>query len=150
MILFLFSLTFLLGSIFLKPYIALNSQTRNFIIILCSTNLFFCLNYLLNVLRLERVFKLENKHIINFGKEIGILTIFYIPHFLLFSTLFFRELYNLEIILVFLIFILEALLIGLVLKEVYDLVFLIESQRDFELNENRKKYINREKKSIHE
>ncbi|KKM19316.1 hypothetical protein LCGC14_1656870 [marine sediment metagenome] len=99
----------------------------------------------MNAVRLEKIFRLENKHIINFGKNIGILTLFYIVHFLLFSTLFFRDLHNLEIILVFLIFILEALLIGLVLKEVYDLVFLVESRRDFELNENRKKYIEREK-----
>ncbi|MFX0103900.1 MAG: hypothetical protein ACFE75_00210 [Candidatus Hodarchaeota archaeon] len=41
------------------------------------------------------------------------------------------------------------MLIGLVLKEVYDLLFLDESRRDFELEENRKKYIEREKKLIH-
>jgi hypothetical protein len=49
---------------------------------------------------------------------------------------------------VFLIILMELLLIGLVLKEVYDILFLTESQRDFELNENRKKYIEREKKPI--
>lgn len=44
----------------------------------------------------------------------------------------------------------EAMLIGLVLKETYDLVFLLESRRDFELNENRKKYIDKEKKPLPE
>ena len=39
----------------------------------------------------------------------------------------------------------QIILIGLVLKEVYDLVFLEESQRDFEIEAERKKYIEREK-----
>ena len=42
----------------------------------------------------------------------------------------------------------ESMLIGLVFKEVYDLLFLEESQRDFELDANRKKYIEKEKKSL--
>lgn len=102
-----------------------------------------------NALRLEKIFKLENKNIIKFGKKIGIVTLFYIPHIFIFGTLFLRELHNLELIMVFLIFFMELMLIGLVLKEVYDLLFLDESRRDFELEENRKKYIEREKKLIH-
>jgi len=33
------------------------------------------------------------------------------------------------------------LLIGLILKEVYDLVFLMESKREFEMQKNRQRYI---------
>jgi len=39
----------------------------------------------------------------------------------------------------------ELTLIGLVLKEVYDLLFLGEARRNFEIEENRKKYIEKEK-----
>ncbi len=46
---------------------------------------------------------------------------------------------------VVLIFIVELLLIGLVLKEVYDLLFMEEVRRNFEIEENRKKYIEKEK-----
>lgn len=147
-VLFTFSLTFLIGSIVLKPYIGLQAQERDFIIILCSINLLFSSYYLWNALRLEKIFKLENKNIIKFGKTIGIVTIFYIPHIFLFVTLFLRDLHNLEIIMIFLILLMELMLIGLVLKEVYDLIFLEESRRDFELEANRKKYIEREKKPL--
>ncbi len=49
---------------------------------------------------------------------------------------------------VILIVIIEATLIGLVLKEVYDLLFQEENRRCFEIEENRKKYIEKEKKPI--
>ncbi|MFW9900577.1 MAG: hypothetical protein ACFFDY_04745 [Candidatus Thorarchaeota archaeon] len=42
----------------------------------------------------------------------------------------------------------EIMIILLVLKEVYDLLFLEESRRDFEIEANREKYIEREKKSL--
>ena len=138
----------MIGSFVLKPYIALETQERNFIIILCSINLLFCLYYLWQALTLKKIFKLENKNIIKFGKRIGIITAFYIPHFILFTTLIFKDLHNLQTIMVFLIFIMEVMLIGMVLKEVYDLVFLEESQRDFEIEENRKKYLEKEKKPL--
>jgi hypothetical protein len=47
-------------------------------------------------------------------------------------------------IIVSLIFILEAVMIAFLLKEVYDLVFLEESRRDFEIEKNRKRYIENE------
>ena len=92
-------------------------------------------------MKLERVFRLETKNIKKFGKRIGIVTLLYLPHLFWFITLFFRELHNLELMMVVLIVIMEFTLIGLVLKEVYDLLFLEEFSRDFEIEENRKKYI---------
>jgi hypothetical protein len=145
LILFIFSLTFLIGSIVLKPYIGLQAQERDFIIILCFINLIFSSYYFWNAVRLEKIFRLENKNIIKFGKIIGIVTIFYIPHIFIFATLFLRDLHNLVILMIFLIFLMELMLIGLVLKEAYDLIFTEEARRDFELEANRKKYIEREK-----
>ncbi len=136
----------MIGSIVLKPFIGIQSQERDLIVILCSINILFTMYYLWNVLRLEKIFKLENKNIIKFGKTIGIVTLIYIPHFIVFSTLFFRNLHNLEIIMIVLIVLMEVMLIGVVLKEVYDLVFLEESQRNFEIEADRKKYIERNKK----
>ena len=149
LILIIFSFAFIFGSIFLKPYIALTTKDRDFIVILCSINLFFCVYYLWEVKNLTRIFKLENKNIIKFGKRIGIVTlIIYVPHIFFFSTLFFRDLHNLEILMVFLIVMMEALLIGVILKETYDLVFLEETRRNFEIEENRKKYVNDKKKAM--
>ncbi|MFX1314899.1 MAG: hypothetical protein ACFE9T_03485 [Promethearchaeota archaeon] len=102
----------------------------------------------MQVFRLEKVFKLENKNIIKYGKRLGIVTLLYIPHLFLFITLFFKQLHNLEIMMVILICIIQVLLISVVLKEVYDLVFLEESRRDFEIEENRKKYLEREKRPL--
>ena len=138
----------MIGSIILKPYIALDPHDRDFIVILCFINIVFCVYYLMEVIRLEKVFKLENKNIIRFGKRLGIVTILYTPHFFFFISIFFKNLHNLEIMMAFLISLIEALLICVALKEVFDLVFLEESQRDFKIEENRKKYIEKEKKPI--
>ncbi len=100
------------------------------------------------VIRLEKVFKLENKNIIRFGKRLGIVILLYTPHFFFLISLFFKNLINLEIMMTVLISLIEALLICVALKEVYDLIFLEESQRDFKIEENRKKYIEKEKKPI--
>jgi len=135
----------MIGSIVLKPYISLESQERDLIIILCSINIFFSLYYLWNVLRLEKIFKLENKNIVKFGKKIGVVTLLYIPHAVLFASLFFRNLHNLEILMISLIILMETMIIGLVFKEVYDLLFLEQSQRDYELEADRNKYIERKK-----
>ena len=141
LLLFIFSLTLLISSIVLETCIGLEFSERNLIIILCSINILFSFYYLLNALRLEKVFKLENKNVIKFGKRLGIVTLIYIPHLFIFTSLFLRNLNNHEMIMIFLIFIMEIMLIGLVFKEVYDLLFLEEVQRDFELAANRKKYI---------
>ncbi|UCC19833.1 MAG: hypothetical protein JSV62_00720 [Promethearchaeota archaeon] len=125
----------------LKPYIAIQSYERDLIVILCSINLLFSFYYLWKAIRLEKVFRLENKNIIKFGKKLGIITIIYIPHVFIIMSLLFRNLHNLEKIMVFLIIIIEILLIGLILKEVYDLLFLEETRRNFELKADRKKYI---------
>ncbi len=140
LVLFIFTISFLFGSIYLKPYISLNAQNRDYIVILCLYNLFFTSIFILNAIRLERVFRLENKHIINYGKKLGVFTIFYIPHFFFVMFLLFIDLHNIEKLIVFLIIFIEALLIGLILKESYDLVFLMESKRDFELKKNRQRY----------
>jgi len=138
----------MIGSIVLKPYIGIQSQERDLIVILCSINILFSLYYLWSALNLEKIFKLETKNIIKFAKSIGIATLIYIPHVFILTTLFFRNLHNLEILMISLIILMEILLIGVVLKEVYDLVFLEESRRDAEIEEDRKKYIETEKRSI--
>jgi hypothetical protein len=138
----------MMGLIVLKPYLGIPSQDRDLIIILCCINLSFSFYYLWNVLRLERIFKLENENVVKFGKKLGIVTLVYIPVIFLFAILFTRNLHNLIILMIFLIFLMQILLIGLVLKEVYDLVLLEESRRNFEIDAERKKYIEREKKPI--
>ncbi|MHA2184790.1 MAG: hypothetical protein ACXAAI_07290 [Promethearchaeota archaeon] len=89
---------------------------------------------------------MEDKYIRRFGKRIGFVTGFYLIPFILFCTLFFRKLGILETFLILLIFIIESLLIGVILKEVYDLVFQEEAQRDFSIEENRKKYFQKEER----
>ncbi|MBY8986770.1 MAG: hypothetical protein KGD65_16980 [Candidatus Lokiarchaeota archaeon] len=44
----------------------------------------------------------------------------------------------------------ELTLIVLVLKEVYDLLFLEETRRNFEIEENRKKYLEKEDRNLPE
>ena len=148
LVLSLFSLSFLIGSIALKPYIGLELNELILIVILCVTNLAFNTYYAIEALRLKEVFKLADSYVIKFGKRLGIITIFYVPHFFLVIYLFFIGLHNIEVLMVLLIFFMEALLLGLIFKEVYDLVFLDDSERKFELKLNRARYIEGDKENL--
>ncbi|MFX1339280.1 MAG: hypothetical protein ACFFDK_11780 [Promethearchaeota archaeon] len=145
LLIFIFSLTFMIGSILLRPYINLEIEDQNFIIILNATNIIFSVYYFFEALSLEKIFKLEDKHIIKFGKRIGIITLFYMFHFFLMGSLLFRELHSLQNMMIISIMLLELSLLAVVLKEVYDLVFLEDSQRKLELDKNRRMYIKRER-----
>ena len=140
---FIFSFTFLLGSILLKPYIALEPNERDFIILVTFINMIFSVYYLLEALKFEKVFKLEEKHIHTFGKRIGIVSLFYLPHVLLLSSLLFLDLNNLQVLINWLSLIIEILLLGILFKEIYDLLFKEEVERKFEIDQNRKIYFER-------
>ena len=127
------------------PYINLKTEDRDFIIILTTLNLIFSLYYLTEGLRLEQILRLDDKHITKFGKRIAVISLFYIPHLFLMGSLLFRQLHNLQNLIILLILLLEVCLFGVVMKEVYDLLFLAESDRKLELNKNRKMYGDQEK-----
>ena len=138
---FIMSLTFLIGSIILKPYIALEPKERDFIVFLTILNISFSIYYIIEALRIEKVFKLEDKHIIKFGKRIGIVSLAYSPlYFTLFSLLF-LNLHELQVMMVYLNLIINSLLLGVVFKEVWDLLFITKAERKFELEKNRKLYL---------
>ncbi|TET04873.1 MAG: hypothetical protein E3J90_00765 [Promethearchaeota archaeon] len=136
----IFSLTLLLGSIILKPYIALEPDERDFIILLALVNLAFSFYYLIEALKLDRVFCLEEKHIFKFGKRIGVVSLVYTPHLFVFISLLLIDLHDLQLMMVILNLIIETLLLGIVFKEVYDILFKEETERKFELEQNRKLY----------
>ncbi len=138
---FIISLTFLISSLILKPYIALEPEERDFIVFLTIINMSFSIYYLIEALKLEKVFKLEDKHVINFGKRIGIVSLVYSPFYFTFLSLLFLNLHELLVMMVYLNLIIETLLFGVVFKEVYDLLFITETERKFELEKNRKLYL---------
>ncbi len=138
---FIISLTFLISSIVLKPYIALEPKERDFIVILTVFNMSFSIYYIIEALKLEKVFKLEDKHVIKFGKRIGIISLVYLPLYFTFFSLLFLNLHELQVMMVYLNLIIETLLLGVVFKEVYDLLFITEAERKFELEKNRKLYL---------
>ena len=131
----------MISSIVLNPFIGGQSEERDLIIILSSINILFSLYYIWNVIKLEKVFSLETKNIIRFAKEIGIITLIYLPHVVLYIFLLFQNLNNLEFLMIVIIIFMEIFLIGVVLKEVYDILFIEESQRDTKIEIDRKKYI---------
>ncbi len=145
-VLFIFSLTLLFGVIILQYQTQLMTSDRNYIIILCSINMIFSTYYTIEAIRLDKVFKLEDKHIFKFGRRIGIITLIYSPHYFFLISLFFLELNNLHLMMVFLIFLMESILITLVFKEVYDLLFVNEAQARQELDKNRQRYLERKEK----
>jgi len=135
-----FSSTLLLGSIILKPYIALEPVERDYIIILALINIIFSLYYLMEALKLDRVFCLEDKHIFKFGKRLGAVSLIYTPHLFVFISLLFIDLHDLQLMIVILNLFIELLLIGTIFKEIYDIFFKAEIERKFELEQNRKLY----------
>ncbi|MFX0027650.1 MAG: hypothetical protein ACFE8B_00450 [Candidatus Hermodarchaeota archaeon] len=138
--LLMFALTLMISSFVLKPYINSNIEERNCLILLSSGNIIFSIYCLWEFLKLKKTFKLENKNIIKFGKRIGIITVLYFPHLVFTFILLLGDLHSLVLIIIFLIFIIECILTGLIFKETYDLVFLEETRRDIEIEENRMKY----------
>ena len=138
---FIMSLTFLIGSIVLKPYIALEPKERDFIVLLTVLNMSFSIYYIIEALRLEKVFKLEDKHVIKFGKRIGIVSLVYLPFYFTFFSLLFLNLHELQVMMVYLNLIINTMLLGVVFKEIYDLLFITEAERKFELEKNRKLYL---------
>ncbi len=136
----LFSLTFLFSTIVLKPYIALEPIDRDFIVLICILNIIFSVYIILEGIHLKDVFKLEDKNIIKFGKRLGIITMIYFPNLLLFFSLLFKEQNNLQLLMIYLLLIIKVLLLGIIFKEVYDLVLKNPSDRKFELEKNRKLY----------
>ena len=136
----IFSLTLLLGSIILKPYIALEPDERDFIVFLALVNIVFNFYYLIEALKLEHIFNLEEKHIFKFGKRIGVVSVIYTPHLFIFISLLFIDLHDLQLMMVILNLIIEILLLGIVFKEIYDILFKEETERKFELEQNRKLY----------
>ena len=132
------------------PYISLMEQDLYAIVISCIINLIFCLYWIFESLRLDKVFKLYDKYIIKEGKRMGIITVLYCPHVFLIISLFFRELPEIEIMILLLILCIELLTIGVIFKEVYDLVFLDEELRMSLLEEYRKRYLEKKERTIPE
>lgn len=140
---FIFSFSFLLSSIFLKPYIALEPEDRDFIVLLTLINMVFSVYYLIEAIKFRKVFRLEEKNIQNYGIRIGIVSLLYLPHIFIFSSLLWFNLHNLQIMMIWLSLIIESLLLGILLKEIYDLLFKEETERKFEIDQNRKIYLDR-------
>ncbi|MBY8986867.1 MAG: hypothetical protein KGD61_00310 [Candidatus Lokiarchaeota archaeon] len=140
---FIFSFAFLFSSILLKPYIALEPKERDFIVILTLVNMIFSIYYFIEALKFEKVFRLEDKHIHKFGKRIGIISLLYLPHVLILSSLLFLDLHNLQDMMIWLSLLIEVLLLGIIFKEIYDLLFKEEAERKFEIDQNRKIYLER-------
>jgi len=136
----LFSTTLMTGAIVFKPYLSLEPNDRNLIVILCVISLIFSVIYFFFGLKTKSVFKLELKNILRFVKLLGFINIIFTPHLFFMLFLFTKELQNLLILIVLLNIIMEMILIGLVYKEIIDLFFKEESEVKFEVEKNQKLY----------
>jgi len=136
----LFSTTLMTGAIVFKPYLSLEPNDRNLIVILCVISLIFSVIYFFFGLKTKSVFKLELKNILRFMKLLGFINIIFTPHLFFMLFLFTKGFQNLLILIIFLNVIIEMILIGLVYKEIIDLFFIEESDVKFEIEKNQKLY----------
>lgn len=139
-ILALFSTTLLISSIALKPFIALEPADRDLIVIISGINILFSVYCLIEGLYMKNIFKLEEKNIRKFGKRIGIISMLYFPNVIVFCSLFIKELHSLLKMMLFLLLAIKLLLLGIIFKEMYDLVFKNPTNRKFDLEQNHKLY----------
>ena len=139
--LFLISLTLMVGSIILKPYIALEPSERDIIVALTIIGQIFSLYFLIEALNLEKIIRYEIKYSMKFGKRVGVISIVLLPHLIFMFSLLFYDLHNLQVMMISLNLFIEIVLFGLVFKEVYDLLFREQSERIFEFEKNRKLYL---------
>jgi hypothetical protein len=135
-----FSTTLLISSITLKPYIALEPKSRDLIVIMSGINILFCVYWLIEGVHFKKIIKLEEKNIKKFGKRLGIVTLLYFPNLILFSSFFFLRLNNLLFLMFILLLVDKICLLGLIFKEVYDLLLNSPNERKFELKQDRKLY----------
>ena len=139
-VLLIFSLGLIIGSIALKPYIGLDPSERDLIVILCGVNVLFCIYYLFEVFKFKSLYILEDDQIVKYGRRIGIISLLHLVHFFIFFSLLFMGFHDLQVMMISLVLIIQALLIGLLLKQAYDLVLRNEIDRKFENKEIRKFY----------
>jgi len=138
--LLLFSITLMMGAIIFKPYLALEPNDRNLIVILCTISMVFSVIYFFFGLKTKSVFKLELKNILRFVKILGFINIIFTPHLFFMLYLFTKELQDLQLLIIILNIFIELILIGLVYKEIIDLFFKQESEVKFEVEKNQKLY----------
>ncbi|MFO7796917.1 MAG: hypothetical protein ACQERB_10235 [Promethearchaeati archaeon] len=135
------SLGILIGSFIARPFLSLEQLEISFILGLCIMNLIIAPIFLLEGLRVKKIFKLELVYIIKYTKIWGILVLIYLPQpgFLIFFL--FLEMALLEKLISFVLLLFELLLIYTVLSQVYDILFVEEDKRNANINKNRNKYL---------
>ena len=125
--LFLFSITMMTGAIVFKPYLALEPNDRNLIVILGAISMVFSVIFFFFGLKTKSVFKLELKNILRFVKILGFINMIFTPHLFFMLFLFTKELQDLQLLIIIMNIFIELILIGLIYKEIIDL-FFIESE----------------------
>ena len=143
LLLILFSTTLMMGAIVFKPYLALEPDDRNLIVILCAISLVFSVIYFFFGLKTKSVFKLELKNILRFVKILGFINVIFTPHLFFMLFLFTKEIHDLLFLIVIMNIFIELILIGLVYKEIIDLFFKQESEVKFEVEKNQKLYFDK-------
>ena len=140
LLLILFSTTLMMGAIVFKPYLALEPDDRNLIVMLCTISMIFSVIYFFFGLKTKSVFKLELKNILRFVKILGFINVIFTPHLFFMLFLFTKEIHDLLFLIVIMNIFIELILIGLVYKEIMDLFFRQESEVKFEVEKNQKIY----------
>jgi len=143
LLLILFSTTLMMGAIVFKPYLALEPDDRNLIVMLCTISMIFSVIYFFFGLKTKSVFKLELKNILRFVKIFGFINVIFTPHLFFMLFLFIKEIHDLLFLIVIMNIFIELILIGLVYKEIIDLFFKQESEVKFEVEKNQKLYFDK-------
>lgn len=137
--LFLFSTTLIIGAIVFKPYLALEPNDRNLIVILGALSMVFSVIHLMVALRVKKIYKLEIKNVIKFVKGISLFNIIFTPHIFFLLSLLMLNLQVLQIMIILNI-IAEGILLGIIYKEAYDLLLKNDDEREEEFQKNQKLY----------
>lgn len=113
-VILLFSITLIVISILFKPYLVLEPQERDYIVIISAINIPFCIYYLLEGLRISKIRDLHGKNTARFILRAGLVSIFYISHLIFLMGFLFMDVNIIEKVMVFVVAFLEMFIIGLI------------------------------------
>ncbi len=141
--LFLFSFTLIVGALIFKPYLALEPNDRDLIVILSAISMLISVVYFFIALRAKKIYKLEIRNVIKFMKKIGIINIIFTPHLFFLISLMVLSLQLIQIMIA-LTTLIEGILLLIIYKQAYDLFLKNANKREEEFQKNQKLYFKNE------
>lgn len=113
-VILLFSITLIVISILFKPYLVLEPQERDYIVLISGINIPFSLYYIIEGIRITPIRDLHEKYTSKFIIRTVLVSVFYTLHLLFMITILLMDVNLIEKVMVFVVIVLEIFMVGLI------------------------------------